>query len=413
MAKTATVSDNIPAHVPANLVYEFEEGTMPEFEWDPYGVWKKLAKDNRPIFYTPHYHNTVNRGSWIVTSLEYCREVLQNADPFCNSIMYSSDDAAWPRRVLPLGLDAPDHMKHRVLIAKTFSPKEIDNMEKLVRKVCSEQIDKVAKRGHTEFMSEFARVFPGIIFMTIMGMPLDRKEEFFDWEEKFFHEGTDQERKEVGMAIANFLKELIVEKRKNPGDDLTSRLIASEIDGKPLDDETIEDFLFLMYIAGLDTVNGGMGHVFKYLADNPKDQQLLRENPDMIPDALEELMRVHSWIGMSRVLSRDHDFHGVQMKKGERVNVLTPVASWDENLVEDPFKVDLTRDVNPHLAFGGGPHRCAGSHLARRELRIAMAEWLRRIPQFEITPGEKTPYFTNGLLSLRQLPLSWDGSKAI
>lgn len=413
MAKTETVLADVPDHVPEHLVYEWEEEDIPKFEWEPYEVWKQLAKENRPIFYTPHYHNTVNRGSWVVTTTEYCREVLQNPDPFSNAIQFGGDNASWPRRIIPLGMDPPDHMKHRVLIAKTFSPKAIDSMEANVYKVCNDQIDKVAKQGHTEFMSEFARVFPGIIFMTIMGMPLERKEEFFNWEEKFFHDGTPEEKQQVGIAIAQFLQDLITEKRRNPGDDLTSHLIASEVDGKQLDDETIEDFLFLMYIAGLDTVNGGMGHVFRYLATNPKDQQMLRENPIMIPDALEELMRVHSWIGTSRVLSRDHVFHGVQMKKGERINVFNNVASWDENLVEDPFKVDLTRDVNPHLAFGGGPHRCAGSHLARRELRIAMAEWLRRIPQFEITPGEKTPYFTDGLLSLRKLPLSWDGSKAI
>jgi len=262
-------------------------------------------------------------------------------------------------------------------------------------------------------MHEFARVFPGVIFMQLMGLPLDMKEQFFDWEEKFFHEGTPEAQQQVGLEIARYLDKLIAEKRRNPADDMVSLLVSAEVDGKPIDDMIIQDFCFLLYIAGLDTVNGGLGHTFKWLAENPVEQQRLRENPDLIPEALEEILRVHSWINLSRVLSRDYEFHGVQMKAGERVIVLSSLASYDEKQFENPFEVDLTREVNPHMVFGGGAHRCAGSHLARRELRVAITEWLRRIPQFEITPGDTAPYFINGLLSLQKLPMSWDASKAI
>ena len=402
----------LPDHVPEELVFQWEEPDFPEFEIDPYGVYRALAKEQRPIFFTPKDYRS-NNGAWVVTSAAYCRDVLQRPDPFTTTIRYANDNAHWPRRLVPLMLDPPEHTRHRKLIAEVFGPKSIDAREGYIRQMANELIDGFAGRGQAEFMREFSRLFPGIIFMGIMGLPVEMKEQFLHWEEKFFHDGTDAEKQQVGVEIAAYLKALIAQKRSNPGNDLVSELIDAEVDGKRISDETIEDYCFLMYIAGLDTVNGGLGHIFRWLADNPQEQQRLRQEPGRIAMALEELLRIHTWIDMSRVLSRDYVFHGVQMKAGDRVVVKTPTASWDAARHECPFDTDLERKVNPHMAFGGGPHRCAGSYLARCELRVAMQEWLRRIPPFRVTPGERVTYFTDGLLSLRQLPLSWDAAKAI
>ena len=410
MAETASDISKIPDHIPDELVFQWEETDFAEFETDPYEVYRALARDQRPIFYTPNDYRS-NNGAWVVTTAAYCREVLQRPDPFTTTIRYANDNAHWPRRLVPLMLDPPEHTGHRQLIAAVFGPKSIDAREDYIRGVANELIDAFAGRGQVDFMHAFSRVFPGIIFMGIMGLPVEMKEQFLHWEEKFFHDGTDEEKQQVGKEIAAYLKELIAEKRRNPGDDLVSDLIDAEVDGERISDETIEDYCFLMYIAGLDTVNGGLGHVFRWLADNPVEQQRLREEPGRITLALEELLRIHTWIDMSRVLSRDYDFHGVKMKAGDRIIVKTPIASWDEARHECPFDTDLERKVNPHMAFGGGPHRCAGSYLARRELRVAMEEWLRRIPPFRVTPGERVTYFTDGLLSPRRLPLSWDASK--
>ena len=402
----------VPPHVPRNLVLNFQEGEDPDFATDPFGVFRRLAKEAPPLFYTPRDYRVRDGGAWVVTTAEYAREVLQNSDPFCNSIRYSSDDATFARRLLPLGLDPPEHIKYRAVIAPMFSPKAIDRIEKDVYRVANEIIDEVGKSGRTDFMHTFARVFPGTVFMQMMGMPLDMKEQFFEWEEKFFHDGTNDEKRKVGMEIHNFMADLIKEKRRRPGEDVVTMLTKAEIDGVPISDDIAYDFCFLLYIAGLDTVNGGLGHIWHYLAQHPEAQAELRADPALVRDAVEELLRVHSWIGVSRVLSRDHDFHGVEMKEGERIIVLAELPCWDPKDFPDPYKVDFHRASNPHLAFGGGVHRCAGSHLARRELRIGLGEWLRRIPEFTIEPGVQPTYFTDGLLSLRNLPLVWDGSKA-
>jgi cytochrome P450 len=394
-------------------VRQFQERDDPDYALDPYGVFRKLAADAPPIFYTPRDFRVRGAGAWVVTTADYVREVLQNPDPFCNSIRYSNDDANFARRLLPLGLDPPEHLKYRAVIAGAFSPKAINKIEADVYRVANEYIDAFAEDGHTDFMANFARTFPGAIFMMMMGMPLEMKDQFFEWEEKFFHDGTNDEKKQVGLQIHGFMSGLIAEKRKKPGDDVMTMLTRAEIDGEKLSDDVIFDFCFLLYIAGLDTVNGGLGHIWRWLADHPEAQAELRADPSLIPNAVEELLRAHSWITSARVLSRDHVFHGVQMKKDERVIVLAPLAAWDPAEFPDPFKVDFHRPVIPHTVFGAGVHRCAGSHLARRELRIGLAEWLRRIPEWKIEPGVTPVYFTDGLLSPRSLPLVWDGSKAI
>lgn len=403
-----------PDHVPAELIRQYNPDAAPGFELDAYSEWEKL-KNYPPIFFnnSPRADMTIpgDRGRWMVTSTEYVREVLQNADPFTNAMAGAGDGVTGPRSYLPLSLDPPLHSKYRSLIAPLFSPKNIDRLDAQVTQVTTELLDDICKKGSCDFMHDFARVFPGIIFMILMGLPLEEKEKFLEWEEQFFHGETQELRAEVRAKIFQYLQSLIAEKRKNPGDDLVSLLIDSKIDGEPMTQEDIEDFCFLLFIAGLDTVNAGLGHTFKYLAEHPEIQETLRKDPDKISRFVEEMMRHHSWVITHRTLSRDHNFHGIKMKKGDAVMVHLYSASHDPAQFEHADEVDIAREPNPHFGFGGGAHRCAGSHLARRELRIAVQEWVNRVPNFRITPNKPARYYVGGsMLALRTLPLSWDAS---
>src|SRR5882757_486091 len=413
MYNTSKPQFKVPPHVPPHLVMDFQEEKDPDFATDPFGVFRRLAEKAPPLLYTPEHWRCIGTGCWVVTSDEYAREVLQNPDPFCNTIRFSRDQAQWTRRLLPLESDPPEHMKYRAALAPLFSPKAIDAIERDVYRVAKEHLDKIAKSGHTDFMHTFARVFPGTIFMMMMGMPLEMKDQFFYWEEKVFHGGTFEEKQQVAKDIVSFMTDLIQEKRRKPGEDIITSLTKAKVDGRPITDDEVYDICNTLYFAGLDTVNAAQGHIWRYLAEHPEAQAELRANPPLVRDAVEELLRVHNWLGASRVRKRDYDCHGVQMKAGERVWINPELPSWDPNVYPDPYKVDFHRSATPHLAFGGGPHRCAGSHLARRELRIGLSEWLRRIPEWRIEPGATPTYFTDGVLSLRNLPLVWDGSKAI
>jgi cytochrome P450 len=400
---------NVPPHVPHDLVRNFSARSDPRYRTEPYDIYRELADDAPPLFYTPTDYR--GPGAWFVTTAAYAREVLQNPDPFCNAIRYGGDVSNYARRLVPLELDPPEHLKYRAVLAPLFSPRAIDSIEADINRLADDYIDAFARDGHVDFMKAFARPFPGTVFMAMMGMPMDRKDQFFRWEEEMFHGETDEIKRQAGRKIHGFFVDLIQEKRRNPADDIVTKLTTAQVDGERMSDDLIYDMAFLLYLAGLDTVNSGMGHIWRYLAEHPQAQAELRANPALVPNAVEELLRIHSWVEVSRVLKRDHDFHGVQMKAGDRVVVMSELPSWDPQEFPDPGKVDFHRPTIPHLAFGGGVHRCAGSHLARRELRIALAAWLRRIPEWRMEPGAKPTYFDTGNLALRALSLEWDGAQ--
>lgn len=418
MSETQVKYPNVPDHVPAELVREFDPDAAPNFEREPYKEWLKL-RDYPAIFYNAstrmmRANGLPDVGGWVVSSAEYVREVFQHPDPFSTGLIGAGGDGIdAPRRYVPLAIDPPEHVKYRALIAPLFSPKNIDRLEAQVAAVTNELLDEISKKGESDFMYDFARIYPGTVFMILMGLPLDKRAQFLEWEEKFFHPSSTEERLETQANIFHYLQDLIAEKRKNPADDLVSLLVDAKVDGEAMAQADIEDFCFLLYIAGLDTVNAGLGHIFKYLAENPDVQKELREDEGKIHSFVEEMLRMHAWVNTGRVLTRDYEFHGVKMKKGERIQLHDYLASRDAAEYDHPDEMDINREPNPHFAFGGGTHRCAGSHLARRELRIAVKEWVNRVPEFTIASGKEALYFVGGgMLALRTLPIAWDASKA-
>jgi cytochrome P450 len=169
------------------------------------------------------------------------------------------------------------------------------------------------------------------------------------------------------------------------------------------------DMCWLLFLAGLDTVHAGLGHAFRYLAEHPEKRRELVADPSLVPAAVEELLRWHSWVNPARTVRVDCELNGVVMKRGEKIGTLAVLADRDPAAYENPEEVDLHRNKVPHWAFGGGPHRCVGSHLARRELGIAISAWIARIPDFEIAPDQvgTLRYATAGMFSLPRLPLNW------
>ena len=150
-----------------------------------------------------------------------------------------------------------------------------------------------------------------------------------------------------------------------------------------------------------------LGYAFRYLANNPQAQQKLRDNPDLIPGAVEELFRMHSVVEVRRTVSEDTTFHGVELKAGDFVNCITAIISLDENEFDNPLVANIERSPNRHGSFVFGPHRCMGSNLARLEMRVALEEWLKRIPTFSMEPGAEPESNLGAVVSLANLPLVW------
>jgi cytochrome P450 len=211
--------------------------------------------------------------------------------------------------------------------------------------------------------------------------------------------------------VRQYFVDLLADRRRSPRDpetDFTSHLLRSQVDGTPLSDDDVLNILNQLVLAGLDTVKSALSYAHLHLATDGNDRRRVVDDPAVIPTALEELLRAFPLVMEGRKLSRDVDFHGVPMKAGEMVMLVLPAVMHDPDQFENPDQVVLDRAHNNHLAFGGGPHRCLGSHLARMEMKVGLEEWHRRIPEYRLGCPASEIIERGGQLSLRSLPLRWD-----
>lgn len=362
------------------------------------------------IFYStaPDIRNGGRPGAYVVSRYQLQFEVMQNHEIFSSkdithfSRMLGED---WP--LVPLELDAPEHKKYRSLLNPLFGPVQINKLEADVRKQAVDLIEKVRNKGECEFMEAFGRPFPVGVFMRLMGLPLDEMPTFLKWEEGLLHSADIDVRTDAARNIKNYLLDLIEDRRKNPRDDLATFVVQSKIDGEPISDEKMLGICYLFFVGGLDTVAATLGFTFRELARRPELQNQLREHPELVPDALEECIRAFGTVVSSRFLTRDYEFHGVKMRKGDRVAIPFGLASRDDQEYPDPNTLDFNRENTRNISFAAGPHRCIGSHLARREFKIALEEWTARVPEFRIKAGEKPIAHGTGVWGVDYLPLTW------
>ncbi|MEE8165226.1 MAG: cytochrome P450, partial [Myxococcota bacterium] len=321
------------------------------------------------------------------------------------------------RPMIPQQIDPPAQTRYRKLLDPLFSLRRSNDLAPKVREQANLLIDKFIDDGECEFDSAFAIPLPCTVFLYLLGLPLDELDLFLGIKDDIIrpHMKTEdleemvQVRKDAGQRLYQYFGKVIDERQTQPGgDDLMAAFLSFEIDGEKLTRNEILDICFLTLIAGLDTVTATLGCNIAYLASNPKQRQRLVEKPQLIPGAIEELLRTETPVtALPRIVKKDTTVSGVRLKADEMVTVVLGASNMDESHFDDPDKVDFERERNRHLAFGGGTHRCLGSHLARMELRVAMEEWHRRIPNYEIKPGE-TPTYSPGIREVQYLPLIWN-----
>jgi cytochrome P450 len=315
------------------------------------------------------------------------------------------------RPLIPLQIDPPDHLKFRKLLDPLFSPREVARLEPEVRRLTNELIDGFVRDGRVELNTAFAVPLPCTVFLALLGLPADDLPTFLRIKDDIIRPpgmaGSDADliRERTAAEIYAYFEPVIEARRREPRDDLISRFVAADVDGHRLTNEDILDICFLFLIAGLDTVTATLTCSVAYLAQHPTHRDALVADLAMVSDAVEELLRWESPVpGVARVCTRDTDFAGEHLAAGTRVTVLLGSANTDEREFPDAERVDFARAGNRHLAFGGGIHRCLGSHLARLELRVALEELHRRIPDYELEPGTELEYAA-GLRSVDHLPL--------
>ena len=252
-----------------------------------------------------------------------------------------------------------------------------------------------------------------MVFTEMLGLPVAEADRFVEWNNVLLHDYADpRRRQQAGVEINSCLKDLIAQRAAEPRDDLLSELLGCEIDGRPVTREEVHNLAFLLFVAGLDTVTAALSFAFRFLAEHSAHRAQLVADRSLVPGAVEELLRVHAFINMGRTVTADTEFGGVQMKAGDRVLTSTTLAALDPDEFPDPLAVRFDRPANRHLAFGAGPHRCAGSHLAREELRIALEEFHARIPEYSIRPGAVITMHGGGAMGMDRLPIVWPRSAA-
>lgn len=326
------------------------------------------------------------------------------------------------RPLIPLNVDPPMHSKYRKLLDPLFAPKRMDEQEEDITRRVNGFIDTFVDRGECNFTEEFAELFPSSVFLGLMGLPEDELRMFLRLRDGIMHAERidpdallDADKRTAvmnvtGQEIYEYFGGLIDERQANPTDDIISRFLSSEIDGERLSRDDILDILFLFLIAGLDTVSDSLTCFYAFLAMHPEHRRQIVERPEIIPSAVEEMLRWESPVpvGVPRVCTQDTELpNGTKVQAGTAVSVSYGAANVDPDTFGDPFEVRFDREVNPHIAFGGGVHRCLGSHLARRELRITLREWHKRIPDYRIKPGHEKLEYPPGLRHVRNLVLIW------
>jgi len=322
--------------------------------------------------------------------------------------------------MIPQQIDPPAQTRYRRLLDPHFSRRKMEALAPAIRSQANALIDRFESRGGCEFDSEFAVPLPCGAFLSLLGLPLSDLGTFLEIKDDIIRpqkkldvalppvDEATKVRVAAGRRLYAYFEAAIDERQRQPREDLVSSLVHAELEGEKLERTEILDICFLLLLAGLDTVTATLGCSIAYLAAHPEQRRRILDDPALIPGAVEELLRWETPVAaLPRVAKRDVTIHECPIKQGQLVTFLLGAANTDDRHFRDAQRVDFERERNIHLAFGVGPHRCLGSHLARMELRVALEEWHRRIPHYAISPGE-TPRYSFGIREVMYLPLVWD-----
>lgn len=354
-------------------------------------------------------------GSVVIGGRPEVDEALRQPEIFSSNM--SAVDLQNVRPLIPLQIDPPEHKKYRKVLDPLFAPRKMSELEQPVSQLVNRLIDGFQDRTEVNFAQEFSVPFPSQVFLTLLGLPLDDLPIFLDMKDGIIRpnhvtgsdygsESAVTHQKATADSVYEYFDRVLDERSDERRDDLLSHFLDTEVDGVRLTREEILDICFLFLIAGLDTVTATLDCMFAFLSEHPDHRRQLVEDPSTIPAAIEELLRWETPVmGIVRSAVQDTEIAGCPVQAGDQVIALLGSANTDEAEMDDADVVRFDRESNRHLAFGGGIHRCLGSHLARMELRVALREWHRRIPDYSISDGQVLEY-TAGIRSIDDFPMT-------
>jgi cytochrome P450 len=397
----------IPDHVPPALVKKYRLMAGETTYEDPFKtIIPAIHAEDGPILYGPMAWLGMENG-WVFTREEDVRTIFMDTEHFSSegfSPFSMLIGESWA--VLPVEADPPMHRGFRNVLATELTPPKVAAMENQVREAARTYIDEFRNKSGCDAMADYAARLPIRVFLNLFGLPLDEVDQFMEWEFELLH-SADPTR--IAVAVSAVKKRILVEmhdRKKNPKEDLISHIVHSDHEGRPLTEDEAFGICFNLYLGGLDTVTTNMAWQLRHLANDIELQEKLRADESLIPLAIEEMLRAYASVAISRTCIKQTKVAGVTLMPGDRIMMSTSLASNDPAFFENPTVIDINRKQR-HLAFGTGVHNCVGVRLARREMVIALEEFLRAIPTFRLAPDAKIRTHLSNVMYQESVPLVW------
>lgn len=377
-----------------------------DYAVDPYPIYEDL-RARCPVAHTDRYN-----GVYMPVKNEDISAIAHDTEHFSSrSVLVTEVSVAdlGDFRSPPITSDLPEHTAHRRALLPAFSPKAIEKWRSVTRDICRDLLDEVADKGACDGSEDYAKHIPVKVIARMIGIPESDGDMFRRWVYELLEIGPF----DLGTAsratreVFDYFAGIVSEHRATSKDDLTSFLLDAEMDGEPLDDRQVMGGLFLILLAGIDTTWSTIGSSLWHLAHHEEDLRRLVAEPELVDSAVEEFLRFYSPVTMARVITDEVEISGTTLCPGQRVLLPFPAANRDPEFIEDADKFIIDREVNRHSAFGLGIHRCLGSNLARMEVKVALEEWLARIPEFSLSDPGAVTWSTGQIRGPRSIPITW------
>ena len=394
----------VPAHVPADRVVDFDLFNPPGVEEDFFAAWRTLLEGPGLVW------STANGGHWIGARGDVVRELWGDAERLSSECLAVTPGLGEVMQFIPLQQDGAEHKAFRMAVMKGMASRYVVALEPRVVEIASGLIAELRPRGSCDFVSEFAEVLPLNIFLSLIDVPLEDRPRLRELGVQLTRPDGSMTVEGLKQAADDYLWPFIEKRMAEPGDDLFSRILTEPVLGRAWTQDEARRMCRNLLFGGLDTVAAMFGMVALHLARHPEDQRLLRERPELIPAAADELMRRYPTVGVSRNAVADIEIDGVTIRQGDLVYLPSVLHNLDPASFDAPDEVRFDRDLTPirHTTMGVGAHRCVGAGLARMEVIVLLREWLSQMPEFRLDPAQPVRMKGGNVGACTAIPLVWD-----
>lgn len=377
-----------PAHVDPSLVVDFDIWSPPGAAEDVHAAWERLHGEGMaPVMWTPH-----NGGHWIVTRMEPMQQVFEDYTTFSSRVLLVPKEIGEKFDMLPTTLDPPVNRPFRKVMTESFSPKAVMGYRDTITEIVNGLIDGFVDKGRCHFQEEFAEPLPIMLLVAISGLPMEDTPKLKYWSDQITRNVGEISVEQAVAYFYDYVRPKVEERIGGTGTDMITKFANADMGGRRMTVEEATKTLSQVIQAGVDTVANVLDFFFINLAKRPELRRELVADPSRVGAFIEEMLRRYPVVVNHREIIKDVEFAGASLKAGEMMVMPTFLAGTDDTQNDDPLAFDLDRKNRRSLSFGAGSHRCVGAPLAKLELEIAITQWLKRIPEFELSNADEIRY---------------------